>query len=60
MEKVGILGSAVVGRTLARGFKSSGYEVRIGSRTPAKLAEFSLSSGVRQNTWTRAFALLRS
>ena len=46
MQKVGILGSAVVGQTLAQGFKAHGYEVRIGSRTPAKLASFTESSGV--------------
>ena len=38
MKKVGILGSAVVGQTLAQGFQQHGYEVRIGSRSPAKLA----------------------
>lgn len=46
MHTVGILGSAVVGQTLARGFKTHGHDVRIGSRTPAKLAEFSSSSGI--------------
>jgi predicted dinucleotide-binding enzyme len=46
MTRIGVLGSAVVGQTLAAGFKRHGYEVRIGSRTPAKLAEFSKSSGI--------------
>ena len=46
MHKVGILGSAVVGQTLARGFKTHGHDVRIGSRTPAKLADFSASTGI--------------
>ena len=46
MHKVGILGSAVVGQTLARGFKTHGHDVRIGSRTPAKLADFSSSTGI--------------
>jgi 8-hydroxy-5-deazaflavin:NADPH oxidoreductase len=50
MEKIGILGSAVVGQTLARGFKQHGHEVRIGSRTPAKLAEFSKGSGIQAGT----------
>ena len=50
MEKVGILGSAVVGQTLAQGFKAHGYEVRIGSRSPAKLASFTESSGVSAGT----------
>ena len=46
MHNVGILGSAVVGQTLARGFKTHGHDVRIGSRTPAKLADFSSSTGI--------------
>jgi predicted dinucleotide-binding enzyme len=51
MEKIGIVGSAVVGQTLARGFKSHGYEVRIGSRTPAKLADFSSAAGIPAATF---------
>jgi len=46
MARVGVIGSAVVGQTLARGFKTHGHDVRIGSRSPAKLAEFSSSSGI--------------
>jgi hypothetical protein len=51
MQKVGILGSASVGQTLAKGFKAHGYEVRIGSRTPSKLAEFSTSAGIPSGTF---------
>lgn len=51
MEKVGILGSAVVGQTLAQGFKAHGYQVRIGSRSPAKLASFTESSGIPAGTF---------
>jgi len=51
MTKVGILGSAVVGQALAQGFKQHGYEVRIGSRTPAKLASFTASSGIPAGTF---------
>lgn len=51
MNRIGIIGSAVVGQTLARGFKSHGYEVRIGSRTPAKLAEFTASTGIASGTF---------
>jgi len=46
MEKIGVIGSATVGQTLAQGFKTYGHEVRIGSRTPGKLAEFSTRSGI--------------
>lgn len=51
MHRVGILGSAVVGQTLARGFKTHGYEVRIGSRSPAKLAPFSSTTGIAAGTF---------
>ena len=56
MNKTGIIGSAVVGQTLARGFKSHGYEVRIGSRTPAKLAGFSASEGIAAGTFAEVAA----
>jgi len=47
---IGVIGSASVGQTLASGLKKHGYGVRIGSRTPAKLAEFSQKSGIRAGT----------
>jgi 8-hydroxy-5-deazaflavin:NADPH oxidoreductase len=40
MKKVGILGSGIVGKTLASGFTKKGYSVMIGSRTPAKLDDW--------------------
>ena len=51
MTRVGIIGSAVVGQTLAKGFKTHGYDVRIGSRTPPKLAEFSSTTGIPAGTF---------
>jgi predicted dinucleotide-binding enzyme len=51
MKSIGIIGSAVVGQTLARGFKKHGYEVRIGSRSPGKLAEFSTSNAIASGTF---------
>jgi len=51
MPKVGVIGSAVVGQTLAQGFKKHGYDVQIASRTPAKLAEFSTRSGIAAGTF---------
>jgi len=37
MDRIGIIGSAVVGQTLARGFKSKGHDVtkRVAHGTPA-------------------------
>jgi predicted dinucleotide-binding enzyme len=51
MEHVGVLGSGPVGQTLAKGFKDHGYEVRIGSRTPDKLQEFSAAAGIPAGTF---------
>jgi hypothetical protein len=38
-KKIGIIGSGVVGQTLANGFIRHGYEVMIGTNTPAKHEE---------------------
>ena len=51
MQKIGVVGSAVVGQTLAKGFKTHGYDVRIGSRTPEKLAAFSSSTQIPADTF---------
>jgi predicted dinucleotide-binding enzyme len=49
--KIGVIGSAVVGQTLAGGLKKHGYDVRIASRTPAKLADFSQATGIAAGTF---------
>ena len=51
MQRVGVLGSADVGKALAAGFKRHGYPVRIGSRTPAKLADYSRDEGIEAGTF---------
>ena len=56
MRTIGVLGSAAVGQTLAAGFKKHGYDVMIGSRDPAKLAEFSSKSGIRAGTFAEVAA----
>lgn len=38
--KIGVLGSGGVGQTLAAGFLKHGYETMVGTREPAKLAEW--------------------
>lgn len=53
-SRVGVLGSGVVGRTLAAGFVKHGYEVTIGTREPAKLAEWAEGAGVRVGTFAEA------
>ncbi len=39
-KKIGILGSGIVGKTLASGFLKHGYEVLIGTSNPSKLDEW--------------------
>ncbi len=43
--KIGILGSGLVGQTLANGFIKHGYEVMVGTRSPEKLAQWQKQSG---------------
>jgi 8-hydroxy-5-deazaflavin:NADPH oxidoreductase len=56
MQRIGIIGSGAVGQTLARGFKTHGYDVRIGSRTPAKLGDFSSTTGISAATFAEVAA----
>jgi 8-hydroxy-5-deazaflavin:NADPH oxidoreductase len=51
MKHCAVLGSGEVGQTLSKGLKKHGYEVRIGSRTPAKLGDFSKSTGIPAGTF---------
>jgi len=46
-RKVAVLGSGVVGKTLADGLLKHGYEVVRASRDPAKLADWQRKSGAR-------------
>jgi predicted dinucleotide-binding enzyme len=49
-----------VGQTLAQGLKKHGYETRIASRTPAKLADFAKSSGIETGTFAEVAAWAES
>lgn len=51
MKQIGVIGSGQVGQALAQGFKKHGYDVRIGSRSPAKLAAFSDRSSISAGTF---------
>lgn len=51
MSMFGILGSGAVGQVLATGLRAKGHRVKIGSRTPAKLSEFSASTGIESGTF---------
>jgi 8-hydroxy-5-deazaflavin:NADPH oxidoreductase len=63
MLRFGVLGSGAVGKVLAAGLKKHDYEVRIGSRSPAKLADFTKASSIPADTfesvaaWAEALVL---
>ena len=40
MQKIGILGSGMVGKALGTGFIQHGYDVQIGTRASSKLDEW--------------------
>ena len=50
--RVGVLGSGVVGETLADGFLKKGYAVMRGSRDPGRLEEWLRRAGPRASTGT--------
>jgi 8-hydroxy-5-deazaflavin:NADPH oxidoreductase len=52
----GVLGSGEVGQALAKGLVALGHEVRIGTRTPGKLAKFSKSTAIREGTFQEVAA----
>ena len=55
--KIGIIGSGVVGQTLAAGFLKHGHEVEIGTREPAKLKEWSAKHpGIKVKSFAEAGA----
>ncbi len=57
MAKVAVLGSGVVGTTLADGFLKHGDEVVRGSRSPEKLADWRAGAGPKASTATFADAV---
>lgn len=50
---IGILGSGEVAKVLALGFQKHGHEVRIGSRTPEKLADWAAAAKVGSGTFAQ-------
>ena len=50
-KRFGVLGSGEVGQVLAKGLAINGYEVRIGTRTPGKLAAFSKGTGIAEGSF---------
>jgi predicted dinucleotide-binding enzyme len=56
MRRYGVLGSGDVGQVLAEGLQKEGYEVRIGSRSPAKLEDFTRKTGIGAGTFAETAA----
>ncbi len=55
--KIGVIGSGVVGQTLAAGFLKHGHEVEIGTRETAKLREWAAkNAGIRVKSFAEAAA----
>jgi 8-hydroxy-5-deazaflavin:NADPH oxidoreductase len=55
-RRFGVLGSGEVGQTLAKGLAANGYEVRIGTRSPGKLAKFAKSTGIAEGSFQQVAA----
>lgn len=51
---VGVLGSGNVAQTLAKGFLDAGHAVRVGTREPAKLAEWAARVGATVGSFEEA------
>ena len=52
--KIGIIGSGIVGQTLAKGFLKHGYAVMIGTNTPAKRADLEAKTAARVGSFEEA------
>lgn len=52
--RIAVLGSGPVARSLASGFLKHGYPVHMGNREPAKLAEFTASTGIQARSLSDA------
>jgi 8-hydroxy-5-deazaflavin:NADPH oxidoreductase len=51
VSRFGILGSGPVAQTLAAGLRAKGHQAKISSRNPAKLADFTASTGIEAGTF---------
>src|SRR5216683_2946607 len=55
-KKIAVLGSGIVGQTLADGFLKYGYDVIRGSREPSKMASWKSGAGAKASVGTFAEA----
>lgn len=51
-KKIGVIGSGMVGQTLANGFVKHGYEVMLAARDPKKLEDWKKATGEKAATGT--------
>jgi 8-hydroxy-5-deazaflavin:NADPH oxidoreductase len=56
MKKIGILGSGIVAKTLASGFRKYGYQIMIGSRDKSKREELQKETGALTGTFEEVTA----
>ena len=56
MKNIGIVGSGIVGQTLANGFLKHGYRVKVGTGNPGKLSEWLSNAGPNASVGTFAEA----
>ncbi|MDP2039559.1 NAD(P)-binding domain-containing protein, partial [Algoriphagus sp.] len=54
MKKIGVLGSGVVGRTLADGFVKRGFEVMLGTGNPNKLSDWQSGANGKVGSFEKA------
>ena len=52
MEKIGIIGSGNVGKTLARGLSKNSYEVMLGSEDKTKRESFTSETGIKTGSFS--------
>lgn len=55
-KKIGVVGSGVVGQTLAKGFLKHGYAVMIGTNTPRKRDELAAGTGAQAGSFEETAA----
>jgi len=56
MKKIGILGSGIVAKVLAAGFRKYGYEVMVGSRDISKIGDWKNQLGVQTGSFAETAA----
>lgn len=56
MKKIGVIGSGIVAKVLAAGFRKHGYEVMVGSRDISKISDWKSQLGVQTGSFAETAA----